>query len=149
MGDFGFGSMKELREMDEEKDPLKLRRGDLDHIVDDVTSDEEEGRLVLDEKTLATMEIEIAEDKQRRKKLFAALDKEKEDKEDKERKDKEEKEEEGNDYDGTEFRGLSPFVFKGERPLDEIAPWILSLSEVNQKDQRMNQIMFNEKSTAL
>ena len=56
MGDFGFGSMSELIEMDEEKDPLKLRRGDLDHIVDDVTSDEEEGRLVLDEKTLATME---------------------------------------------------------------------------------------------
>jgi hypothetical protein len=48
--------MKELREMDEEKDALKLRRGDLDRIVDELSSDEEEGRLVLDEKTLATME---------------------------------------------------------------------------------------------
>ena len=56
LGDFGFGSMKELREMDEEKDALKLRRGDLDRIVDELSSDEEEGRLVLDEKTLATME---------------------------------------------------------------------------------------------
>ncbi len=80
LGDFGFGSMKELREMDEEKDALKLRRGDLDRIVDELSSDEEEGRLVLDEKTLATMEIEIAVDKQRRKILFAALDKEKEEK---------------------------------------------------------------------
>jgi hypothetical protein len=135
--------------MDEEKDPLKLRRGDLDRIVDELSSDEEEGRLVLDEKTLATMEIEIAVDKQRRKKLFAALDKEKEEKEEKERKDKEDKEEEGNDYDGTEFRGLSPFVFQGERPLGEIAPWILSLSAVNQKDQRMKKVLLYEKSTAL
>ena len=85
LGDFGFGSMFELREMNEEKDPLKLRRGDLDHIVDDVTSDEEEeeGELALGDffgLTNAAMEIEIALDKQRRKELFAALEKEKEEK---------------------------------------------------------------------
>jgi hypothetical protein len=81
LGDFGFRTMSELREMDE--DPLKLRRGDLDHIVDDVTSDEEEGELALGDffgLTNAAMEIEIALDKQRRKELFAALEKEKEEK---------------------------------------------------------------------
>ena len=57
--DFGFGSMYELLEMDEEKDALKLRRGDLDSIVNDL-SDEEDDK---DAAAKAAVAMEIAEDK--------------------------------------------------------------------------------------
>jgi hypothetical protein len=62
---FGFGSMFDLRDIDEEKDALKLRRLDLDHIVDDY----EEGQLSLDEITRVASEIEIAVDRKRTKDL--------------------------------------------------------------------------------
>jgi hypothetical protein len=68
--------MSELREMDEEKNPLKLRRGDLDRIVDDVSDgegDEEaaakalEMKIAEDKQAAKALEMEIAEDKQRTK----------------------------------------------------------------------------------
>jgi hypothetical protein len=76
LGDFGFGSMKELREMDEEKDPLKLRRGDLDQIVDDFSygedDEEEEGQCGLGDFGFGTMSElrEMDEEKDARKRRW-------------------------------------------------------------------------------
>lgn len=40
LGDFGFGVTSKNRENEDEKAALKLRKGDLDHIVDSLSDDE-------------------------------------------------------------------------------------------------------------
>ncbi|EEY67665.1 cleavage induced hypothetical protein [Phytophthora infestans T30-4] len=53
LGDFGFGvpqaKTQEFREAEEERNALKLREGDLDHIVDDLSDDERAQEQDLDE----------------------------------------------------------------------------------------------------
>lgn len=59
LGDFGFGSTSKLKENDEEREALKLRKGDLDHIVDSVSDDEGDEEAALK----ARIEMERREDK--------------------------------------------------------------------------------------
>lgn len=40
LGDFGFGTTTNFKDLDDERNALKLRDGDLDHIVDDISDDE-------------------------------------------------------------------------------------------------------------
>eukprot|EP01038_Epipyxis_sp_PR26KG_P013063 gene13063-17507_t len=69
LGDFGFGVTSKLRENDEEANALRLRKGDLDHIVDDLSEgegDEEAGER-------ARMEMDMKEDREKTKAVITAV----------------------------------------------------------------------------
>jgi hypothetical protein len=69
LGDFGFGVTSKLRETEEEKEALKLRKGDLDHIVDSLSDDEGDE----DAAIRARMEMERREDKDRTRMIITAV----------------------------------------------------------------------------
>lgn len=56
--------------MDEEREALKLRKGDLDHIVDEVSEDE---GIDEEEAVRARVDMEIREDRERTKAVIAAV----------------------------------------------------------------------------
>jgi hypothetical protein len=69
LGDFGFGVTANIRERDEEREALKLRKGDFSHIVDEVSDgegDEEEG-------ARARAEMELREDRERDRAIITAV----------------------------------------------------------------------------
>jgi hypothetical protein len=70
LGDFGFGVSSRNKEMDEEREALKLRKGDLDHIVDELSSDEEEDNA---EAQRARALLDEQQDKERTKMIITAV----------------------------------------------------------------------------
>lgn len=67
LGDFGFGV---VGKREDEADALKLRKGDLDHIVDDLSSDEEEDN---EEARRKRIELEEQRDKELTRKVIEAV----------------------------------------------------------------------------
>lgn len=66
--DFGFGTGN--KEQDEERNALRLRKGDLDHIVDELGSDEEEDNL---EAMAARAAMEAKSDRDRTRMIITAV----------------------------------------------------------------------------
>ena len=69
LGDFGFGVMNKHHEKEDECNAFKLRKDDLDHIVDDLSDDEgdEEAGLV------ARMAQEVTDDRNQIKAIITAV----------------------------------------------------------------------------
>eukprot|EP01032_Pedospumella_encystans_P008654 gene8654-10247_t len=69
LGDFGFGVTSNIREHDEEMDALKVRKGDFDNIVDDISDGEGDEAAGMQ----ARAEMELAEDRARDRAIITAV----------------------------------------------------------------------------